>query len=112
MDKKSRQILKYMNRVDSAAREDLLRRFGSAYEPSLDFLLSEKYIARQTSRVQFVNRETGKHDPPVEVAFENYHITGYGLGFLEHYKSDTSLRWAPLFISALSLIVSIFGSPS
>lgn len=42
MDKKSRQILKYMNRVDSAAREDLLRRFGSAYEPSLDFLLSEK----------------------------------------------------------------------
>lgn len=110
MDKKSRQILKYMNSVDSATREELLRRFGSTYEPSLDFLLSEKYIARQTSRVQFVNRETGKHDPPVEVTFENYHITGYGLGFLERYRSDIFLRWAPLAVSFLSLIVSIFGS--
>lgn len=110
MDKKSRQILKYMRSVNSARRADLLRRFGSAYEASIDFLLSEKYIARQTSRIRFVNRETGKHDPPVEVAFDNYHITGYGLGFLERYKSDIFLRWAPLVISTLSLVVSIFGS--
>lgn len=111
MDKKSRQILKYMRSVNSARRADLLRRFGSTYEASIDFLLSEKYIARQTSRIRFANRETGKHDPPVEVAFDNYHITGYGLGFLERYKSDIFLRWAPLIISILSLVVSIFGSP-
>ncbi len=109
MDKKSRQILKYMSTVNSAHRSDLLRRFGSTCEASLDFLLSEKYIAPQTSSVQYFNRETGKHDPPVEVAFDNYHITGYGLGFLERYKSDIFLRWAPLVISALSLLISVFG---
>ena len=110
MDKKSRQILRYMRSVDFASREDLLRRFGSTYAASLDFLLSEKYIARQTSTVQFFNRETGKHDPPASVASDIYLITGYGLGFLERYKSDIFLRWAPLIISILSLVVSIFGS--
>lgn len=111
MDKKSRQILKYMRSVNSARRADLLRRFGSTYEASIDFLLSEKYIEPGKNSYNKAFKEDGNIIyRKVTAPTEDYHITGYGLGFLERYKSDIFLRWAPLVIGILSLIISVFGS--
>ncbi len=87
MDKKSRQILKYMRSGNVVHRHEIIRHFGETYIPSLDYLLQAGYLT------------------PVH-ASQNYRITGLGLGFLEQYLPDQFLRWAPFCISLYAALIS------
>ena len=113
MDKKSRQILKHLNSVESESLDELLRKFGATYKASIEYLLTEQYIVSQVSTVRFANRETGKHDPPVEVTSNIYRITGHGIDYLEHYRLDQIHYWVPIVLSntiaLASLIVSVIA---
>ena len=113
MDKKSRQILKHLNSVESESLDELLRKFGVTYKASIEYLLTEQYIVSHASTVRFANHETGKHNSPVEVSSDIYRITGHGLDYLEHYRLDQIHYWAPIVLSnaiaLASLIVSVIA---
>lgn len=111
MDRKSLQILKYMHTVDCCDRKELLRMFGKTYTASLDFLLSEKYLAPGSRLTFHIHMSGEKLDPGVKsIETQRYHITGHGLGYLEHYHADLFLRWAPLVLSIYAAGVSTFSS--
>ena len=89
MDKKSRQVLRFLRSGQTVHRNELIRRFGETHIPSIDYLVNAGYIQ------------------PVHNS-QNYRITGLGLGFLEQYLPDQFLRWAPFFISLYAAAVSTF----
>ncbi len=112
MNRKALQILKYMRTVDFCHRDELIRRFGSTYLLSLDYLLAEKYLEPKIKTKHTPHMESGRLTiTKTSISTNVYRITGHGLDFLENYVWNKVTYWAPIVLSNLlalaALIVSI-----
>lgn len=94
------EYLCVMKTVDNCTRSELLRKFGSTYESSIEYLLTEKYIESSYYQRHELRTVSGHLEVHTVTHHTNkYHITGYGLSFLEGRRPELVYKWGTFAIA-------------